>query len=80
MANPHQNIQQWKHCSNIEDMTFILLLAMYVFEKQQKVEWYLVHKAGVLLQKMFMIYWILLPKVEQGFLKLDQCQVNSIWL
>ena len=27
-----------------------------------------------------MIYWILLPKAEEGFIELNQCQVNNSWL
>ena len=31
-------------------------------------------------KKYSMIYWILLPKAEEGFIELDQCQVNNSWL
>ena len=31
-------------------------------------------------KKFSMIYWILLPKAEEGFIELNQCQVNSSWL
>ena len=27
-----------------------------------------------------MIYWILLPKAEEGIIELNQCQVNNSWL
>ena len=27
-----------------------------------------------------MIYWIILPKAEEGFIELNQCQVNNSWL
>ena len=31
-------------------------------------------------KKVFMIYWILLHKAEEGCIKPNQCQVNSMWL
>jgi len=31
-------------------------------------------------KKVFMIYWILLHKAEEGFIELNQCQANSSWL
>ena len=31
-------------------------------------------------KKCSMIYWILLPKAEEDFIELNQCQVNSSWL
>ena len=31
-------------------------------------------------KKCSMIYWILLHKAEEGFIKLNQCQVNNSWL
>ena len=31
-------------------------------------------------KKCSMIYWILLPKAEEGFIELNQCQVNNSWL
>ena len=30
-------------------------------------------------KKCSMIYWILLPKAEEGFIELNQCQVNNSW-
>ena len=50
-------------------------------EKKQKVGWCHVHKTRLLLQKKCsMIYSILRPKAEEGWIKPDQCQVNSTWL
>ena len=47
----------------------------------QNVGWYHVHKTRLLLlKKCSMIYLILPPKAEEGWIKPDQCQVNSIWL
>ena len=31
-------------------------------------------------KKCAMIYWIILPKAEEGFIELNQCQVNNSWL
>ena len=30
-------------------------------------------------KKYSMIYWISLPKAEEGFIELNQCQVNNSW-
>ena len=49
--------------------------------KKPKVALYHVHKTRLLMQKKCsMIYLILPPKAEEGWIKPDQCQVNRTWL